>query len=325
MKKRTACDGKAAGLFLIAYLFILMPWSQVCQAQTPFPPHVHRVLFLGNSITYTGTYVTAIDAYFRLHYPNQPIEFINVGLPSETVSGLSEEGHADGKFPRPDLHERLERVLKLTKPDFVFACYGMNDGIYLPLDESRFQKFRDGINWLHSEVVKLGVPIVHLTPPIYDEQRGTSKGYAAVLDRYSDWLLSQKSVAKWSIIDLHYPMKEYLEAHRKVDATFAVNGFALANDGVHPGDAGHWIMAKSILLGLGEKAVASAPDLAASVAMVPNSGQVIKLVATRQSLMKDAWLTATGHKRPGMNVGLPLAEAQTKAAELDAQIRKLLP
>ena len=50
---------------------------------------------------------------------------------------MSEEGHAGGKFPRPDLHERLDRALPKTKPDLVFACYGMNDGIYLPLDEAR--------------------------------------------------------------------------------------------------------------------------------------------------------------------------------------------
>jgi hypothetical protein len=120
-------------------------------------------------------------------------------------------------------------------------------------------------------------------------------------------------------------MKDYLEAHRKVDASFAVNGFALANDGVHPGEVGHWIMAKSILLGMGEKAVASAPDLTSSVSSISNADQVIKLIAARQNLMKDAWLTATGHKRPGMNVGLPLGEAQSKAAELDVQIRRLLP
>ena len=134
--------------------------------QSLFPAQVKRVVFLGNSITYAGQYVTAIDVYYRTHYPNQPIEFINVGLPSETVSGLSEAGHADGKFPRPDLHERLERVLAQTKPDLVFASYGMNDGIYLPFDETRFQQYKEGIEWLHNEVVKTGASIIHLTPPV---------------------------------------------------------------------------------------------------------------------------------------------------------------
>jgi lysophospholipase L1-like esterase len=179
--------------FRLFFLFCLIHAAGLSQAQSLFSPNIHRVVFLGNSITYAGGYVTYIEAYCRLLYPAQSIEFINVGLPSETVSGLSEEGHADGKFPRPDLHERLARVLSLTKPDLVFASYGMNDGIYLPFDKDRFRKFQDGINWLHDEVSKTGAQIIHLTPPVYDELKGDKKGYALVLDRYSDWLLDQQS------------------------------------------------------------------------------------------------------------------------------------
>ena len=48
----------------------------------------------------------------------------------------------------------------------------------------------------------------------------------------------------------------------------------------------------------------------------------MKTIAHQQSsVMKDAWLTDIGHKQPG----LPLAEAQTKAAEIETQIQKLLP
>ncbi len=107
---------------------------------------VKRVIFLGDSITYSGGYVGLLEAYFVTRYPGRTIEFINVGLPSETVSGLSEEGHAGGQFPRPDLHERLGRVLEQIRPDLVFACYGMNDGIYLPFNEERFEvQTRDGM------------------------------------------------------------------------------------------------------------------------------------------------------------------------------------
>jgi hypothetical protein len=119
-------------------------------------------------------------------------------------------------------------------------------------------------------------------------------------------------------------MKKYLEAHRKVDEQFAIDGFALAPDGVHPGDAGHWIMAKQILLYLGETSVAKAPSINAALGSIPNGEKILELVEQRQTMMKDAWLTATGHKRPGMNVGLPLAEAQAKAAEIKKQIRELL-
>src|ERR1041385_874446 len=108
------------------------------EMRAALPAHVKRVVFLGDSITYSGTYVAMVEAYFLTRRPDRVIEFINLGLPSETVSGLSEDGHAGGQFPRPDLHERLARVLKQTKPDLIFACYGMNDGIYLPLNEERF-------------------------------------------------------------------------------------------------------------------------------------------------------------------------------------------
>ena len=67
---------------------------------------VRRIVFLGDSITYAGHYVDLVEAFLRLKNPGLRCEFLNLGLPSETVSGLSEPGHAGGAFPRPDLHER---------------------------------------------------------------------------------------------------------------------------------------------------------------------------------------------------------------------------
>src|SRR4051812_28455840 len=216
-------------LFVLSAVFYHSSFAQ------SIAPNISRIVFLGNSITWAGNYVNDVEAYLRMQYPQRQWEFINVGVPSETVSGLSEPGHAGGAFPRPDLHERLARVLWQTKPDLVFACYGMNDGIYLPLDSGRVQKFKDGINWMHDEVVKTGARLIHLTPPVYDESRSTSIGYEYVLDRYSNWLLGLKRSRNWEVIDIHHPMQKYLQAHRRVDAVFKVDGFELAPDGVHPG------------------------------------------------------------------------------------------
>src|SRR5438105_4956842 len=114
---------------------------------------VRRVIFLGDSITYSGQFVEFLEAYLRIKDPALRCEFLDLGLPSETVSGLTEPGHAGGNFPRPDLHERLDRVLEKTKPDLVVACYGMNDGIYYPFGEERFQKYQDGMRFLREKAV----------------------------------------------------------------------------------------------------------------------------------------------------------------------------
>jgi lysophospholipase L1-like esterase len=280
-------------------------------------PETKRILFLGNSITYQGTFVNYIDAYLSLRHPEKDYEILNLGLPSETVSGLSEPNHADGKFPRPDLAERLERVLKQINPDLVIANYGMNDGIYLPFDEERFDKFKKGMNWLHEVVENSGTEIIHVTPPVYDERKGPA--YANVLDLYSDWLLSQRYTKDWKVIDLHWPMRKELEAQRQLDPDFA-----FSKDGVHPDDSGHFLMAKEILLGLGEN-VDDATTAEELLLPFPDGMQVLQLIEQRQQTLKLAWLAATGHQRPGIPNGLPLDEAEKIAKEIALKIQELRP
>jgi lysophospholipase L1-like esterase len=303
--------------FLLFITLISFQLSGKSQSNFRIADTAKRIVFLGNSITYSGQYVAYTEAYLKLKHPDKRYEFINIGLPSETVSGLSEEGHADGKFPRPDLHERLQRVLDQTKPDLVFACYGMNDGIYLPFSDERFQKYRDGILWLHNEITKTGAAIVHVTPPIFDNRKG--EAYANVLDIYSDWLISCRYTNTWNVIDLHWPMKKFLEDKRLADSTFV-----LAKDGVHPAETGHWLMAKAVLLYLEEKDVQNAPDILTAVSFHKNGKRILELVMERSSIMKDAWLTSIGHKRPGMKTGLPLQEAMKKTDEIEIQIKQLL-
>lgn len=265
-----------------------------------FAPNIKRVVFLGDSITYAGQYVEDIAAYEHARFPERKMEFINVGLPSETVSGLSEPGHAGGKFPRPDLHERLARVLDNTKPDLVFACYGMNDGIFHPFDAGRYQLFQDGIKWLHSQVTSTGAKIIHVTPPIFDEAKGGHAGYAEVLDKYSEWLLAQRTNG-WDVVDLHFPMKQYLAAVRATNSAFL-----LSRDGVHPDAFGHWLMAQPILLYLGASDAATATNIDQLMTRYPNGEDILHRNQNEQAVWKDAWLTAIGHKRPGMKHGAPI-------------------
>lgn len=279
--------------------------------------NIKKIVFVGNSITYAGEYVDYIDAYLTIHYPERNYKIINVGLPSETVSGLSEPNHASGKFPRPDLNERLERILSRLKPDLVFACYGMNDGIYMPYDDIRFDKFKIGINRLHDEVKKSGSEIIHITPPVYDERKG--EAYSNVLDIYSDWLISNRYTFNWKVIDVHSPMKKELEAQRLLDSTFV-----FSKDGVHPNKHGHFLMAKQILLYLGEIGILEATDSKNFHSKNTIEDKILNCVEKRQKIMKNAWLTFIGHKRPNMKVGLPMNQALHIENEINEEIQVLI-
>lgn len=298
----------------LTFALLFLPLVMFAQDKPILP---EKVLFLGNSITYAGDYVAQAEAYLRVKNPDRKLEFINIGLPSETLSGLSEPGHAGGAFPRPDLHERLHRVLEAIQPRLIIACYGMNDGIYLPFDEQRFGKFKEGVDWLDSTVKSSGAEIIWLTPPLFDERKGAA--YANVLDIYSDWLLSKQYTENWAVVDLHWPMKKYLEDRRAADSTFA-----FATDGVHPNELGHWIMARELLAFLGEREVFQAKEPAEAFSSFRHGEQILKLVKERQSIMKDAWLTKTGHQRPGMKTGLPLDEAIKQAGLAEKEINTLL-
>ena len=281
-----------------------------------FPQKAERILFLGNSITYGAHYVNYAIAYLHLNYPERNFEFINVGLPSETVSGLSEPGHADGKFPRPDVLERLDRILEEVKPDFVFSCYGMNDGIYLPFDDERFLRYRRGQEKLHEKVTATGAALIHLTPPIYDEKKGAA--YANVLDIYSSWLLSQRYTHDWQVIDLHWPMQKFLEDKRRESPDFF-----LAPDGVHPNETGHWLMARELLIGIGEGQVDGLDSHTVYFENQEKGMEVLELVVAYQSIAKDAWLTHIGHKRPGMKACISLEETKEKSAYFLIKLKEL--
>ena len=292
---------------------LLSPTLLAADAATPLEAlrKARHVVFLGDSITYGGGWVADLAAWMERE--GMTADVINMGLSSETVSGLSEEGHAGGKFPRPDLAERLDRVLRVGRPDLVIACYGMNCGIYQPLDDTRFKAFKAGIERLHDTVEQTGATIIHLTPPVY-EQRPDKPGpagavdYDAVLAAYSEWLLSKRADG-WLVIDVHGPMKEMLAAARAKDPAAV-----FAPDTVHPNDAGHWAFCRAVLAGLGDTESAAAETPAALKEFLP-------LVRQRMEILRDAYLPAAGHLRPGVRVGLPLGAAEAKARAVTESIR----
>ncbi len=255
--------------FVLMLVVAAMAGAAEPTTPAPFGPG-RRIVFLGDSITYAGPYVQYFDAYMQTRYPDLGVEVLNLGLPSETVSGLSEPDHP---WPRPNVHERLDRVLKTLKPSVVVACYGMNDGIYHPYSRDRFLKFSEGILSLVAKVRAAGAEIILVTPSMFDAEPLGDKtqpitatnfswvrpysGYDDVLARYSAWLLGLEEQGV-RVADAHTFIRRYMEAARFNEPTYT-----LAADGVHPNPAGGWLLTHALLdrLGVTSEAGAASVDV----------------------------------------------------------------
>lgn len=266
-----------------------------------------RVVVLGDSNTQAGGYVSYAAYYLDKLHPDKSFDLIGLGLASETLSGLSEDGHAGGKFPRPCLFERLGRVLEQAKPEVVFACYGINDGIYLPLDKDRFAAFQKGVAKLIDQCKAGGVKRVFLvTPPIYDHTpKKDETDYDAVMTAYAKWLTELK-VEGVTVIDLHTAMRKARDARTE----------PFAKDKVHYGDDGHLLVARTILTAVGVKV----PD--ETVATI-KADPLFKLVEQKRGARSAAWMKHVGYTREKTVEPQPLGTVEADAAKLQEQIDAL--
>jgi lysophospholipase L1-like esterase len=270
-----------------------------------------RVLFLGDSITYDGRWVVHVESAIRAQRGLARIPIVNMAVPSETASGLSESGHAGGSFVRPDVHERLGRVLAAYKPTLVIISYGMNDGIYQPLDDARFKAYRDGLTSVRVDCLKAGAKVVLLTPSPYGvDKLADAAAYDQVMAAYSSWLVQQRRY-NWQVIDVRTKVLAAIATAKKTDPKFI-----FAKDGIHPGDEGHLMLAQATWEGL-------APLMKWDVRTAFADASKGKPLTQSMALLRNAWLTKTGHKRPGLPAGLPLEQAENRANALISEFLKV--
>ena len=305
---RVATAGRVKGAPLL-FLLLFLLGLPCAGAHGELLEKSRKILFLGDSITQAGGYVTDFDAWLVKRFPDRRFTVINAGLGSETVSGLTEENHAGGRFPRPCLFERLERVLAKTEPDLIIACYGMNCGIYRELDEARFARFRHGILRLRAAARQYGAEIVHVTPPIFDARGKPGFDYDTVLAAYSGWLVEQREQG-WHVADLHTEMRDRVNRARESQPDFSVQ-----KDRVHPNAEGHWMMARCLIAWFGDPGSArlgSADEL-----LDPTR---LAAVDRRMRAYQAAIHAETKPLRPGVPRKGTLDSAAAEAATLEATI-----
>jgi len=124
-----------------------------------------------------------------------------------------------------------------------------------------------------------------------------SEALASITD--PDFLESPSTSQKNELIDIHSQLKSHLIKEQKTDANFN-----FSNDGVHLDKVAHRLIANFF------------HEELFKINLPPIPGELRNYYRSRQQIFAPAWLTHTGHQRPGITPGLPLAEAQARAAQI---------
>lgn len=244
----------------------LMAVAAGAQAQLGFAlKNGDRVVFYGDSITDNGFYTKYVEAFVRLRFPDLDVRFFNAGVGGDRVSG--------GWMGPVD--ERLTRDLFSRKPTVITVMLGMNDGGYQPSKPEIENPYKTGYQHI-IERFKKEAPharVFLIKPSPFDDVTrapGWEGGYNGVMKSYSDFLEGLAKANGYASVDFNGPVVQMLE---KAKAENAEQSAKIIGDRVHPGGAGHLVMAQQLLMSWG------ATPPVSNVVIDANSGKATVLMA----------------------------------------------
>jgi len=228
------------------------------------------VVFLGDSITEQKLYTTYIEAYVLTRFPCQKFTFRNVGWGGDTA-WLRQRAHPnEGKlFAAKDAEQQkmvetsvgagLARDVLPLKPSVVTVDFGMNDHAYQKFRPDIFQAYVRSQTEIVKVLNKNGARVALLTPqPIEDRRPDPNQDERnQSLRLFSDGLKGVCSKESCAFVDQFDPYMAIMIKARASDPMAFIGG----GDAVHPGPAGHSLMAWAILKGLNAPSLVSRADL----------------------------------------------------------------
>lgn len=281
-----------------------------------------KVLFMGDSITDFGRHVAIIDAYLILNNQYGKYLIDNIGLSSENVCGLTEVEHP---FPRPNINDRVDAIFKTFTPDTVIVMYGINDGIYMPLNEDRERSYREGLTKLLNTLKSRRVKVLLCTPTYFDHKSvkspmltledysvgktGMYCDYDEVMERYSDIIKTEFADKVDKVIDMHSAMKNYIIAKHNANPIYS------SGDGIHPNPEVSYVMAQCILSeGL------SISDNIIDLRMDKSFIKILKYVFHRDDLVHKYYKETVGHCSPYKDKYLPMDKLKNAVDKINKKI-----
>jgi lysophospholipase L1-like esterase len=225
--------------FFIAALALLGSLNRSAaqiQPLTPFQPG-ERIVFVGNSITEQGYYESYIWLYYMLHFPGRRIMVYNGGIGGDRAKNIL---------------DRFDDDVLPKKPTTICLTFGMNDSGYFEFlqanaDSTAKARVKESAGYFESirEKLKKYSPAkkIMISSSLYDETVKNPKNYfpkkSLAMQEIAAFQEKAAQDERWGFVDLLRPMTEITLREQKRDSTFTLTG----SDRIHPGNAGHFVMA----------------------------------------------------------------------------------
>lgn len=254
-------------------MLLLAGWAMaaLCAGAAEFFIHDgDRVVFLGDSITQQKLYTTYIEAYALTRHPDWKLTFRNTGWGGDTA-WLRQRAHPDEKalFAAAPAEQQamvekavasgLGRDVLPLKPTVVTIKFGMNDHAYQPFRPDIFAAYVASQKELVKVLKQHGARVALLTPqPIEDKRADPDKDVKNLsLRKFSDGLQVVAQEQGAAFVDQFAPYMALMMQAREGHPEARIGG----GDAVHPGPAGHTLMAWAILKQLGATPLVSSATL----------------------------------------------------------------
>jgi len=192
-------------------------------AAVPPLPDRRTVVFLGDSITRQGDFLIFMESHLRRRHPGWRGRLVNAGARGETV---------------PRARARIGRDIAPLGPALVVVLLGMNDGGQRGLDRGRLALYVDGMERLVDELRRSGAEVVLATPTAVTP---VSSPYNRMLAAMAAELVALGRRANIGVIDLHHPFRRVLARCGSTRCS------QLMQDALHPGPAGHLLLADLLM------------------------------------------------------------------------------
>jgi hypothetical protein len=240
-----------------------------------------RLAICGDSITEQKMYSRIMETYLTVCMPQLNVSVRQYGWNGERATGFL---------------ARMTNDCLRFKPTVETTCYGMNDHEYRRYEERIGKTYYENSLAIVKSFKEHGVRVDQGSPGCVGKKPGWSGDAAAKMDDLNNSLCQLRNIGiqiareeKTDYADVFVPM---LEAAHEAQAKYGEDFRICGKDGVHPGWAGHLVMAYAFLhsFGLDGDIGTFTVDMRSQAAKISPGHDLVGF--------KDGKLTITSHRYP---------------------------